>query len=230
MQNEKQHIGQLFDRIAGTYDSLNHLLSLNIDKRWRRQAVRMLTPVNELLDVAIGTSDLTLEVLRKQKAKQVTGIDLSKKMMEIGQEKVAKAGYSANVRFDYGSAQEMPYQDNSFECVTCAYGVRNFADMDEGLREMYRVLRQGGQLMILEFSYPTNPFIRWGYDLYFSHILPGVGNMLSKDKGAYSYLNRSVKHFPYGDAFCEHLCAAGFTDIQAKPLSFGISTIYTAKK
>jgi len=232
MNNEKQHIGQLFDRIAGTYDSLNHVLSLNIDRRWRRQAVRFLSTLNSqhstILDVAIGTADLTIEILRQRKASHITGIDLSRKMMAIGEQKVAKHGYSDLVTFDYGSAQQMPYADASFDAVTCAYGVRNFADMDEGLREMRRVLKPGGRLMVLEFSYPTNPLIRWGYDLYFTHILPWVGKLLSRDKGAYAYLNRSVKHFPYGEAFAEHLRAAGFSDICIRPLTFGITTIYTA--
>lgn len=230
MDNEKQHIGQLFDRIAGTYDGLNHLLSLNIDKRWRRRAIRMLKPAEQVLDVAIGTADLTIEILRQGKAQHVTGIDLSHGMMAIGEQKVAKRGYAPQVQFDYGSAQQMPYANASFDTVTCAYGVRNFANMDEGLSEMYRVLRTGGELMVLEFSYPTNPVIRWGYDLYFTHILPFIGNLFSRDKGAYSYLNRSVKNFPYGEAFCQHLRKAGFTQIKATPLTFGISTIYTAVK
>lgn len=230
MDNEKQHIGQLFDRIAGTYDGLNHVLSLNIDKRWRRRAIRMLAPAEQVLDVAIGTADLTIEILRQGKAQHVTGIDLSHGMMAIGEQKVAKRGYAPQVQFDYGSAQQMPYADSSFDTVTCAYGVRNFANMDEGLSEMYRVLRTGGELMILEFSYPTNPVIRWGYDLYFTHILPFIGNLFSRDKGAYSYLNRSVKNFPYGEAFCRHLRNAGFSQIKATPLTFGISTIYTAVK
>lgn len=230
MDNEKQHIGQLFDRIAGTYDGLNHVLSLNIDKRWRRRAIRMLAPAEQVLDVAIGTADLTIEILRQGKAQHVTGIDLSHGMMAIGEQKVAKRGYAQQVQFDYGSAQQMPYADSSFDTVTCAYGVRNFANMDEGLSEMYRVLRTGGELMVLEFSYPTNPVIRWGYDLYFTHILPFIGNLFSRDKGAYSYLNRSVKNFPYGEAFCRHLRKAGFSQIKATPLTFGISTIYTAVK
>lgn len=230
MDNEKQHIGQLFDRIAGTYDGLNHVLSLNIDKRWRRRAIRMLAPAEQVLDVAIGTADLTIEILRQGKAQHVTGIDLSHGMMAIGEQKVAKRGYAPQVQFDYGSAQQMPYADSSFDTVTCAYGVRNFANMDEGLSEMYRVLRTGGELMVLEFSYPTNPVIRWGYDLYFTHILPFIGNLFSRDKGAYSYLNRSVKNFPYGEAFCQHLRKAGFSQIKATPLTFGISTIYTAVK
>ncbi len=190
----------------------------------------MLAPAEQVLDVAIGTADLTIEILRQGKAQHVTGIDLSRGMMAIGEQKVAKRGYAQQVQFDYGSAQQMPYADASFDTVTCAYGVRNFANMDEGLSEMYRVLRTGGELMVLEFSYPTNPVIRWSYDLYFTHILPFIGNLFSRDKGAYSYLNRSVKNFPYGEAFCQHLRKAGFSQIKATPLTFGISTIYTAVK
>ena len=230
MENEKQHIGQLFDRIAGSYDGLNHLLSLNIDKSWCRRAIRMLPPVEQVLDVAVGTADLTIEMLRQGKARQIVGLDLSQGMMAIGEKKVAEHGYSDCVRFDYGSAQQMPYADSSFDAVTCSYGVRNFANMDEGLREMHRVLRPGGEVMVLEFSYPTRPFIRWAYDLYFTHILPFVGNLLSRNKGAYNYLNRSVKHFPYGEAFCQHLRAAGFTNVTATPLTLGITTIYRGKK
>jgi len=242
MDNEKQHIGQLFDRIASSYDRLNHLLSLSIDRRWRRKAVSLLSdsPKDGLtsnsvsgltvLDVAIGTADLTLEILRQHKASHVTGLDLSREMMRIGQNKAAKFGCSDKIRFDYGSALDMPYADASFDAVTCAYGVRNFSDMDKGLNEMYRVLRAGGELMILEFSYPDNRLVRWAYDLYFTHILPHVGNILSRDKGAYTYLNRSVRSFPYGDAFCRHLRQAGFTVLACRPLTFGITTVYHARK
>ena len=239
MDNEKQHIGQLFDRIASSYDRLNHLLSLSIDRRWRRKAVSLLSnsltsnsPQGGLnvLDVAIGTADLTLELLRQRKASHVTGLDLSREMMRIGQNKAAKFGCSDKIRFDYGSALEMPYVDASFDAVTCAYGVRNFSDMDKGLQEMFRVLREGGELMILEFSYPQNRLVRWAYDLYFTHILPHVGNILSRDKGAYTYLNRSVRSFPYGEAFCEHLRQAGFVVLACRPLTFGITTVYHARK
>ena len=238
MDNEKQHIGQLFDRIASSYDRLNHLLSLSIDRRWRRKAVCMLAgqPAGsekdgvQVLDVAIGTADLTLELLRQHKAAHVTGLDLSREMMRIGEQKVAKKGLEGCVTFEQGSALEMPYADASFDAVTCAYGVRNFSDMDKGLSEMWRVLRSGGELMILEFSYPDNRLVRWAYDLYFTHILPHVGNMLSRDKGAYTYLNRSVRSFPYGEAFAEHLRQACFTGITFRPLTFGITTIYHARK
>lgn len=225
---EKQQIGQLFDRIAPTYDGLNHGLSLNIDRRWRRRTVEMMHSAQHVLDVAIGTADLTIEMFRQGKAEQVTGLDLSTEMMAIGEKKCAARNLP--VKFVLGNAQQMPFADASFDGVTCAYGCRNFADLDEGLREMYRVLKPGGAVTILEFSYPTRRYIRWAYDLYFSHILPFIGRIVSRDKTAYTYLNRSVKHFCWGEAFVQHLHDAGFIEEHFEPLTFGISTVYRARK
>ncbi len=227
---DKNNIGALFDRIAGTYDKLNHLLSLNIDKRWRRRAVQQLRACPELLDVATGTADLALEILQQGKADHITGLDLSEEMMRIGQRKVQQQGLAAKIDFVQGSALELPYADGRFHAATCAYGVRNFADLDQGLREIYRVLQPGGQLLILEFSYPENRLVRWVYDLYFSHLLPTVGRWISKDKTAYSYLNQSVKSFVWGEAMARHLTEAGFQDVKLQTLTFGITTIYTAVK
>lgn len=225
------NIGSLFDRIASHYDPLNHLLSLNIDKRWRRKAVGALRePIRSVLDVAIGTADFALEIVRQHPETTVQGIDLSEGMMQIGREKVQKKKVAERIRFMQASALQMPFEDNSFDAVTCSYGVRNFSDLDQGLREMQRVLRPGGQLLILEFSYPENKLIAWVYDLYFSHILPFVGRVLSKDKTAYTYLNRSVKHFVWGEAMCQRIVQAGFADVHSQPLTFGISTLYTAIK
>lgn len=226
---EKQHIGQLFDRIAGTYDGLNHGLSLNIDRLWRRKTVAQMAPARHVLDVAIGTADLAIEMLRRGKAEQVTGLDLSEQMMEIGKQKV-KQGKWGNVDFVYGNAQQMPFEDNSFDGVTCAFGCRNFSDLDAGLKQMYRVLRPGRQVTILEFSYPSNPVVRALYDLYFTHVLPDVGRWVSRDKTAYTYLNQSVKRFCWGEAFAQRMHDAGFREVHFVPLTFGIATIYTAIK
>jgi demethylmenaquinone methyltransferase/2-methoxy-6-polyprenyl-1,4-benzoquinol methylase len=185
---------------------------------------------HHVLDVAIGTADLTIEMLKRGKAEQVTGLDLSEQMMAIGKMKVERKKWNDKVSFVYGNAQQMPFEDNSFDGVTCAYGCRNFSDLDAGLNEMYRVLKPGGQVTILEFSYPKNRFIRFVYDLYFSHILPFVGRIVSRDKTAYSYLNKSVKHFCWGEAFVQHLTDAGFKETQFKPLTFGITTVYTGIK
>jgi len=227
---EKQHIGQLFDRIAGTYDGLNHGLSMNIDRLWRRRTVQQMAPAHHVLDVAIGTADLTIEMLRRGKAARVTGLDLSVQMMEIGEEKCAKKGWSDSVEFVLGNAQSMPFEDASFDAVTCAFGCRNFSDLDAGLKEFYRVLKPGGQVTILEFSYPSGRYVRALYDIYFTRVLPLIGRIVSKDKTAYTYLNKSVKSFCWGEAFVQHLHDAGFSNEQFTPLTFGIATIYTAIK
>ena len=236
--NEKQNIGSLFDRIAGRYDFLNHLLSLNIDRYWRKKAVASIkkSSNSKFLDVAIGTGDLAIEIVKQssatgnQSSVSITGIDLSTEMMRIGEEKVRKLGMQDHISFMQASALEMPFEDNSFDVVTCAYGVRNFSDLRKGLSEMHRVLKPEGQLMILEFSYPKNRFIAWCYDLYFSHILPFVGRMLSKDKTAYTYLNRSVKNFVWGEEMCQILRETGFENPKCKTMTFGITSIYNAVK
>ena len=226
---EKQHIGQLFDRIAGTYDGLNHGLSLNIDRRWRKKTVAKMPSVRHVLDVAIGTADLTIEMLQRGKAEQVTGLDLSRQMMAIGKEKVERLGLKG-VDFVFGNAQQMSFEDNTFDAVTCAFGCRNFQNLDEGLREMYRVLRPEGQVTILEFSYPSNPPVRACYDIYFTRVLPFIGRVVSRDKTAYTYLNKSVKSFCWGEQFLQHMREAGFSTEQFTPLTFGIATVYTALK
>ena len=224
--NEKNNIGALFDRIAHSYDKLNHLLSLNIDKRWRRKAVKQLVPCQNILDVAIGTADLAIEIVKQGKAQYVTGIDLSTEMMKIGAKKVEKAHLQEQISFTEGSALALPYPDGHFDAVTCAYGVRNFSDLNQGLREMRRVLKPGGQLMILEFSYPKNKIIAWLYDVYFSKILPKIGKWMSKDKTAYQYLNSSVKNFIWGKEMTEHLRKAEFSEVHYRTLSMGITTVY----
>lgn len=252
---EKKDIGHLFDVIADTYDRTNHILSLDIDKFWRRRAVRCLKPVNQLLDVAIGTADLSLEILRQSKASEITGIDLSRRMMELGFQKVISKGIDAQwiaspetseqnigtgslqqekgtrkIKFLEASALDIPFANNSFEAITCAYGVRNFSNLDQGLAEMYRVLRGDGQLMILEFSYPGNRLIRILYDFFFSQIMPLIGGTVSHHLKAYTYFRNSVKNFIWGDAMAERLRAAGFKNVSYKTLTQGITTIYLARK
>lgn len=227
---DKKNVGSLFDSIAGTYDRFNHLLSLNIDKGWRRRAVRGLDRSGRLLDVATGTADLSIEALRQDKASAITGVDISTKMMEIGKEKVAMAGLSDRITFVEGSALEMPFGDASFDAVMCAYGVRNFSDLDKGLAEMHRVLTKGGQMMILEFSYPSNRVIRALYDLFFTHFMPLVGKLLSRNAGAYLYFRESVKGFIWGEEMAARIAAAGFTDIRFKTMTLGITTVYYAHK
>ncbi len=240
---EKQNIGSLFNRIAHSYDTVNHVLSLNIDKRWRRKAVNMLPYSTSVLDVAIGTADLAIEIVKQHnrhaaqvspqgetEGRLVTGLDLSTEMMRIGAEKAAKQGMSAQIAFIEGSALDMPFADAQFDAITCGFGVRNFSDLDKGLREMHRVLHSGGTVLILEFSYPTNPLIRWAYNFYFSHLMPLIGGLISKDKKAYTYFYHSVKNFVWGKEMVEHLEQAGFTQVTNTILTFGIAQIYKGVK
>ena len=228
--NEKANIGKLFDGIASTYDKFNHVTSMGIDIWWRKKAIGQMKPVGEMLDVAIGTADVAMTAIRKQKAQHVTGIDLSQEMMNIGAQKVAKADMTGKVDFVLGSALEMPFGDNQFEAVTCAYGIRNFSELDRGLKEMHRVMKPGGQLVILEFSYPTNTLIRWGYNLYFSHIMPLLGKLISHDGSAYTYFLNSVKNFIWGEEMVQHLRQAGFDEARFQTMTCGVTTLYTATK
>lgn len=227
---DKKHVGSLFDSIASTYDRFNHLLSLNIDKRWRRRAVRQLRPADHLLDVAVGTADLAIEVIRQNKACRVTGIDISTGMMDIGAQKISQAGMSQSITLLEASALEMPFADNTFSAVTCAYGVRNFSNLDQGLAEMFRVMKPGGQLLILEFSYPQNVIIRRCYNLFFTHLMPLVGKAVSRNSGAYLYFRQSVKNFIWGEAMAQRLAAAGFAQVSYRPMTLGITTLYMAQK
>ena len=223
---QKQHIGILFDGIAGTYEALHHLLSFNIDKRWRRRLAKTMKPCTQALDVAIGTGDLSLDMMRRHKAKRIVGIDLSTEMMRIG----ARKAQGFDIEFREASALAMPFEDGTFEAVTCGFGCRNFSDLSQGLKEMFRVLCTGGEVLILEFSYPQNRFVAWCYDIYFSHILPHVGALMSHDRRAYRYLNRSVKGFVWGEDFCEQMRQAGFVQVTHTPLTCGIATLYRGKK
>lgn len=227
MENEeKRHIGRLFDRIAGKYDLLNHLLSLNIDKLWRLRLVKTMHEADHVLDVAIGTGDLAISMCEHKKTHHVIGIDLSNEMMRIGKEKA----HGLPITFQEASALDMPFENGQFDAVTCSFGCRNFFNLSQGLKEMVRVLRTDGEMLILEFSYPSNPLIRRLYDWYFCHIMPRIGQWMSKDQSAYRYLNRSVKHFIWGESFCDQLRQAGLSQVRFRPLTFGIATLYYGKK
>lgn len=228
--DEKKNISKLFDRIAKHYDGINHVLSLNIDRSWRKQAVKRMAFAEHILDVAVGTGDLSIEILRQGKAHEIVGIDLSEGMMGIARTKIQKEGLDGQITIENGNGQAMRFEDHTFDAVTCAYGLRNFADADEGLREMYRVLKVGGQLIILEFSYPTNRIIRALYDFYFTRIMPLIGKTISKDQSAFIYFCHSVKNFMWGEEMAEHIRQAGFQEVSYLPQTFGISTLYIAKK
>ncbi|MBQ5663571.1 MAG: bifunctional demethylmenaquinone methyltransferase/2-methoxy-6-polyprenyl-1,4-benzoquinol methylase UbiE [Bacteroidaceae bacterium] len=229
---KKEGIRKLFDNIAPDYDKLNHILSLNIDKGWRKNAVREIVDSNarlNVLDVACGTGDFTIEIAQKvADGSEVIGIDLSEGMMKIGREKIAAAGVSATMV--QGDCEELPYADATFDRISVGFGVRNFEHLKVGLAEMCRVLKQDGKLVILELSVPSNAFIRWCYKLYFLKILPTVGGWVSGDRGAYEYLPASVLRFPAPDKFMEMMREAGFKNVTHRALTFGICRMYIGKK
>ena len=229
---KKEGTRKLFDNIAPDYDKLNHILSLNIDKGWRKKAVRELadseSPLS-VLDVACGTGDFTIEIAQKAaEGSEVIGIDLSEGMMKIGREKIAAAGVSATMV--QADCEELPYGDATFDRISVGFGVRNFEHLQLGLAEMCRVLKQNGKLVILELSVPSNAFIRWCYKLYFLKILPAVGGWVSGDRGAYEYLPASVLRFPAPGKFMEMMREAGFKNVEHKALTFGICRMYIGKK
>lgn len=229
---KKEGIRRLFNSIASDYDRLNHILSLNIDKGWRRMAVKEIadkdSPV-KVLDVACGTGDFTIEIAKKvSDGSEVIGVDISEGMMEIGKEKMLKAGVTAEMTV--ADCESLPYDQNTFDRIAVGFGVRNFEHLDLGLREMCRVLKPDGKLVILELSLPSNRFVRGCYMLYFQKILPMVGGFLSGDRGAYEYLRTSVLRFPAPDKFIEMLKSAGFEQVEHRPLTFGICRMYICHK
>ena len=228
---DKREIGGLFDAIASDYDFLNHLLTLNIDRLWRKKAVRTTGEVAEAwLDLACGSGDMALEAVKRKRAKKVIGVDLSDKMLQIGRDKIAKKTLQKRISLQKGDCCELEFADESFDVLSCGFGVRNFYDTDKGFAEMFRVLKHGGRLVILEFAYPENAFIRFFYDFYFNRVLPLAGRLISRNKTAYRYLPESVKDFFWGDEFTERLRKAGFEQTAYRKLCFGICDLYTAVK
>jgi len=225
-----ENIGKLFDGISNQYDRFNHVTSMGIDRCWRRQAVRSLPLCQRVLDVASGTADFAIEAVKRGKAQEVVGIDLSEGMMQVGRRKLTKMGLQERVTLMQADCAKLPFEDNTFDAITCGYGVRNFAMLDESLAEMHRVLKPGGELRILEFTYPTNPVVRALYDFYFTHVMPMLGRLIAHDTGAFVYFMNSVKQFCKGQAFVEHLEKAGFVDTGYRPQTFGISTLYSGRK
>ena len=222
----------MFDNIAPDYDKLNHILSLNIDKGWRKKAVRNLVDTQEplkVLDVACGTADFTIEIAQKvAKGSEVIGVDISEGMMAVGREKIKKAGVSAELLVT--DCEDLPYADNTFDRISVGFGVRNFEHLELGLSQMCRVLTPGGKLVILELSVPSNAFVRWCYKLYFLKILPAIGGMISGNRGAYEYLPASVLRFPGPEKFIPMLKSAGFAQVDHTSLTLGICRMYVAKK
>ncbi len=232
-KGKKEQVATMFDNISPRYDLLNHLLSLGIDVLWRKKAVRLLRnrkPAPKLmLDVATGTGDFALEAL-SLKPEKIIGVDISGGMLEVGREKIKKQGLTQRIEMLKADSENLPFEDNMFDAVIVAFGVRNFEDLKKGLKEMNRVLKPGGVVTILEFSQPRAFPFKQVYNFYFKQILPRVGRLISKDQSAYTYLPESVQAFPDGRNFLRILEETGYKNTEWKPLTFGISAIYLASK
>ena len=231
-QGKKKQVAEMFDNIAHKYDFLNHFLSLNIDKIWRRKSIRFLekSQAKRILDVATGTGDFALEIYKRLKPEKIIGIDISTGMLKVGKTKVEKKQLSHIIEFQEGDSEDIKYEDNFFDAATVAFGVRNFENLQKGVNEMYRVLKPNGELIVLEFSRPEKFPIKQLYNFYFKRILPTVGRLFSKDMSAYSYLPESVDAFPYGEKFIQIMKNAGFKNIKEKKFTFGISSVYYGQK
>lgn len=225
-----KQVGEMFDSIAPAYDFMNRAMTLGIDRRWRSKAVGMLGQPRNILDVATGTGDLALLLASRIPGATVTGIDLSEGMISVGRKKIAQAGLDSRIKLVAGDCLALPFADNTFDCITVAYGVRNFADIPAGLREMQRVLRPGGRLCIIELSVPVNRVVKPFYNIYTRGVIPALGRLISHDSRAYSYLPESIAAVPQRSAMTALMEAAGLRNATFRPLTFGVCTIYLADK
>ncbi len=225
-------IAAMFDRISPKYDALNHLLSLNIDKVWRRKTAKTVTKShpNTLLDLATGTGDLAIALAKCNPQTHIIGLDISEKMLDIGKTKIAQRKLENQIELSLGNAATVPFEDNHFDAVTVAFGVRNFENLGKGVSEIHRVLKPAGKVFILEFSMPERWPVKQLYRFYFKRILPRIGRHLSKEPDAYTYLPESVERFPKPDDFMQLLSEKGLENCTKRTLSLGIATLYTAEK
>jgi len=225
-------VKKMFDTIAEGYDLQNSMLSLRIDVLWRKKLARLLPADRPLhvVDVAVGTAEVAMEIVRQRPGARVTGVDFTPAMLVVGQRKLAKRGLSNRIRLAAGDARRLPLPDACADAVTISFGIRNVQERDQALSEFYRVLKPGGKLYVMEFSLPTNPALRFLYTLYFDHILPPFGNWLSGTDYAYSYLMESVYAFPGPEEFSAEIRRAGFEQVKQTPLTFGIARIHEGVK
>ena len=229
-ETKKKQVTQMFDNIAGNYDFLNHTLSLGMDNIWRKIAINKLNnKPTTILDIATGTGDFAISASKYTNA-TITGIDISQGMLDVGVEKINKKGLTDRIQLQLADSENLPFQDNSYDAITAGFGVRNFEHLNKGLLEMYRTLKPKGIVVILEPSEPTYFPLKQIYNLYFHHILPLIGGIISKDKNAYTYLPDSVSAFPSGNDFLTELAKVGFKESKKIPLSFGIVSLYIAIK
>lgn len=229
--NKKQQVEKMFDTISTNYDGLNRVISFGIDVKWRNKVVAIVkeTLPKKVLDIATGTGDLAINLV-KTGASEVVGLDLSEGMLSVGRKKIAEKNLTDKIEMVQGDSEALPFEDNSFDAITVAFGIRNFEDLEKGLEEILRVLKPGGIFVILETSVPTRFPYKQGYKFYSRNLLPLIGKLFSKDRDAYSYLSESAAAFPYGEEMNNILRKIGFSKVEDKPQTMGVATIYTASK
>ncbi len=229
--SKKEQVTEMFDTISNEYDGLNRVISFGIDVKWRNKVVKIVgnkQPEN-ILDIATGTGDLAIN-LAATNAKEIIGLDISNGMLEVGRKKINSKKLENIISMVIGDSENLPFEDNTFDAITVAFGVRNFENLEKGLSEILRVLKPNGIFVILETSVPTNPIYKFGYKIYSKFILPTIGKLFSKDKIAYNYLSESASVFPYGEELNNILRKIGFINVEDKPQTMGVATIYTASK
>ncbi len=229
--SKKEQVASMFDTISGNYDNLNRVISFGIDIRWRKKVLKLVSEKNPeiILDIATGTGDLAI-LMAQTNAKKIIGLDISPGMLQVGERKIASRDLSSRIAMVLGDSEKMPFEDNYFDAITVAFGVRNFETLEKGLAEILRVLKPNGVFVILETSVPEKTPYKQGYAFYTKYILPVIGRIFSKDTVAYQYLSESAAVFPYGEALNNILGKIGFIDSKAMPQTFGVATIYSASK
>ena len=230
-QSKREQVERMFDTISKEYDGLNRVISFGIDVKWRKKVVNKVaaTKPKRILDVATGTGDLAIN-LAKTDAEEIIGLDISAGMLNVGKEKVAAKNLDNRIKMVQGDSENLPFEDNYFDAITVAFGIRNFETLEKGLAEILRVLKPGGIFVILETSVPTKFPFKQGYGLYTKTLLPLIGRVFSKDRDAYAYLSESASVFPYGEKLNNILRKTGFTHVEANPQTMGVATIYSASK
>ncbi len=229
--NKKEQVAQMFDNISQEYDGLNRVISFGIDVKWRKKVVKLVAekqPSN-ILDIATGTGDLAIS-LTSTGAKEIIGLDISDGMLEVGRKKITQKELDGIISMVIGDSEDLPFEDNTFDAITVAFGIRNFENLEKGLSEILRVLKPNGIFAILETSVPTKTPYKQGYKIYSKFILPTIGKLFSKDKKAYKYLSDSASVFPFGEALNNILRQIGFINVEDIPQTFGVATVYTASK
>lgn len=231
-KSKKEQVSEMFDTISKEYDGLNRMITFGIDVSWRKKVILLIADTNpeKILDIASGTGDLAIMAAQKTNALEIIGADISEGMLQVGAQKIKKLGLENRIKMQWADSENLPFENDSFDAITVAFGVRNFENLDKGLQEINRVLKKDGIFVVLETSVPTIPVIKQLYLLHSNYLLPFFGKLFSKDAKAYKYLSHSAKNFPYGKDFNNILAKNGFIRVENKPQTLGVATIYVGRK